>query len=255
MADLTQQEAAAALNGGLDPTTCPECGREFETVQAMRGHLASHRRGASQDRAKQPPGAGTPKRAETVAVSQLLDTAGREVVAKAVKNAKADAHILAFVAPHVGLAISGQDPDKQPAEWRRDNPGAIFVQSRAELAGELILEIRDPDVLRTVLRVLTAYNSLHEFTKGGKLIGDLAVAGAVDARVIPPDFKIEYGPIQLPIAEATIGDVVAEWERRGLYQRPEGPPPEGAEDGEHPPWPPTGQPPGAEVVQGGVENT
>lgn len=240
---LTDQEAAQVLNGASE-TTCPFCGKEFESVHAMRGHLASHRRQASSGAAtaKTPPGKAEPRQ-PVVSVTQLLDAAGRQIVAKAVKNAKADAHILMFVVPHVGLALAGQESDPKT--------GALAVRSRAEMAGELILEIRDPDVLRTVLRILGAYNSVHEMTKAGELVTSLAVAGAVDARAIPPDFKISAGPIEFPIAEATIGDVVAEWSRRGLYEQP----PEGGEGPEHPPFPPTGAQPGAEVVRGGVEST
>lgn len=251
---LTDQEAAVVLNGA-DPTTCPECGREFPTVQAMRGHLASHR--GKQARAGQtgpPGGAQGAIRREPVSIAQLLDAAGKETVRKAVKNAKTVGNLLAFGAPHVGLAIAGQDPAQQSPEWRLENPGAIYVRSRAELAAELILEIRDPDVLRQVLRILTAFNALFEVEKVAELGGSLIVATAVDVRVIPPDFKMRVGPMELPIAEATIGDVVAEWQRRGLYEQG-GPPPPGGGDGGHPAWPPSGGQPGAEVVEGGVTNT
>lgn len=251
---LTDQEAAAVLNGA-DPTTCPECGREFPTVQAMRGHLASHRgKQATQKPGAQPPGAGQPGRAAQVTISQLLDAAGKETVRKAVKNAKTVGNLLAFGAPHLGLTIAGQDPAQQSAEWRVENPGAIYVRSRAELAGELVLEIRDPDVLRQVLRILTAFNALFEVEKVAELGGSLVVATAVDVRVIPPDFKMRVGPMELPIAEATIGDVVAEWSRRGLYEQGGPPPAEGGGDG-HPAWPPAGDQPGAEVIEGGVTNT
>jgi hypothetical protein len=252
---LTGDEVARALNGAGE-ATCPICGREFESIQAMRGHLASHKRQAEQA-AKAAKGAAPPARQAVVSVVQLIDAGGRQIVAKAVKNAKADAHILMFVAPHVGLAIAGQEAGKPGDE----DPGRLPVRSRAEMAGELILEIKDPDVLRTVLRILGAYNSVHEMTKAGELVTGLGVAAAVDARAIPPDFKLQAGPIEFPIAEATIGDVVAEWTRRGLYEQPEpggGQPGGEGPAGEHPPFPPTGgqgAQPGAEVVRGGVENT
>jgi hypothetical protein len=221
-------ESAAQAEGSF---ACPECGREFETLQAMRGHLASHKR-----QPKKP----EPKPAEK-GISPTLDAAAKATVAKAVRNTKALANfpLVMAVAPHTALAIAGLETPER----------GIVVRSRADLAGQLILEIHDAEVLRQTLRLLSAYNSLFEMTAAAELVTSVAIAGAVDARAIPPDFKIKMGPLELPIAEAAIGDVVKEWERRGLYvaaavdQAPE----EGG--------PATGTPPGAEVIEGGVTET
>lgn len=215
------------------PFACPECGREFETLQAMRGHRASHTRQAN----KKP----EPKAPAEKGISATLDAAAKATVAKAVRNTKALANfpLVMAVAPHTALAIAGLETPER----------GIVVRSRAELAGQLILEIHDPEVLRQTLRLLGAYNSLFEMTAAAELVTSVAIAGAVDARAIPPDFKVKMGPLELPIAEAAIGDVVKEWERRGLYvaaavdQAPE----EGG--------PATGTPPGAEVIEGGVTET
>ena len=218
------------------PFACPECGREFESLPAMRGHLASHKRQPAK------PSRQAEKPVEKV-VSQALDAAARQTVAKAVRNTKALANfpLVMAVAPHTGLAIAGLTLES----------GEVVVRSRADLAGQLILEIRDPEVLRQTLRLLNAYNSLFEMTAAAELVTSIGIAGAVDARVIPPDFKIKMGPLELPIAEAAIGDVVHEWERRGLYAAADA----GAAPDEQQQPAPTGTPPGAEVVEGGVTET
>lgn len=225
-------ESAGQAEG---PFACPECGREFDTLQAMRGHQASHSR---QPAKKKPESKPTPEKG----ISAALDAAAKATVVKAVRNTKALANfpLIMAMAPHTALAIAGLETPER----------GIVVRSRAELAGQLILEIHDPEVLRQTLRLLSAYNSLFEMTAAAELVTSVAIAGAVDARAIPPDFKIKMGPLELPIADAAIGDVVKEWERRGLYvaaavdQAPD-------EDGARA----MGTPPGAEVVEGDVTQT
>jgi len=226
-------ESAGQAEG---PFACPECGREFETVAAMRGHQASH----SRKPAPKKPEPRTPADKEK-GISAALDAAAKATVLKAVRNTKALANfpLIMAVAPHTALAIAGLESPER----------GVVVRSRAELAGQLVLEIHDPEVLRQTLRLLNAYNSLFEMTAAAELVASVAIAGAVDARAIPPDFKIKMGPLELPIAEAAIGDVVKEWERRGLYVAAAV---DQAPDGEGPPM---GTPPGAEVVEGDVTAT
>lgn len=226
-------ESASQAEG---PFACPECGREFDTLQAMRGHQASHSRQPAPKRKPEPkPPADKGK------ITEALDAAARATVAKAVRNTKALANfpLIMAVAPHTALAIAGLETPER----------GVVVRSRAELAGQLVLEIHDPEVLRQTLRLLAAYNSLFEMTAAAELVTSVAIAGAVDARAIPPDFKIKMGPLELPIAEAAIGDVVKEWERRGLYVAA------AAEASADEGGPPMGTPPGAEVIQGDVTET
>lgn len=224
-------ESAGQAEG---PFACPDCGREFDTLQAMRGHQASHSR-------KPAPKKPEPKAPAEKGISAALDAAAKATVLKAVRNTKALANfpLVMAVAPHTALAIAGLETPER----------GLVVRSRAELAGQLVLEIHDPEVLRQLLRILNAFNSLFEMTAAAELVTSVAIAGAVDARAIPPDFKIKMGPLELPIAEAAIGDVVKEWDRRGLYVAAAVE--QAAEEG----GPAMGTPPGAEVVEGGVEGT
>lgn len=243
---LTAEEAAAALGGSAaaEAFQCPQCGRTFDSAAKLNGHLGWHKTAAG--RAAAAGGKGKPDKPTPPAPSpgipeSLLELAKSET-AKAIKNTKATAHfpLVMGLAPHTALTLAGL----------KDDQGNVIIRSRAEIAGELILEIRDAEVLRRVVAMLRWYNSLFELTKAADLIGSVAVAGAVDARVIPPDFTIHVpvGGMQLdlPIVQAAIGDVTAELAARGLY-----------ESGEQPPETPgeNGATPAGETISGGVENT
>lgn len=243
--DLTEEELAQAvadLPAEGAELVCPECGRPFGSPAALNGHLAAHRgkaKGraeASRERGKnKPPPSGG------------LESSGRTVVNKAIANVQTVAGFAAMFAPHVGLTIAGlRDPQTQ--KW--------IVRSRAEIAGGILLGhiagARTPDEIQRaaqILQLLSRFNSIFEASALGDVVGSIAVAAAVDARIIPVDFKVKVGQLELPIVTATIGDVVAELEAQGLYDAP---PPEQA------PPAPSGSsngPAGAELVSGGVEAT
>jgi C2H2-type zinc finger len=243
---LTEEDLAALAQGSPDGAgaelECPECGRMFSSQASLNGHLASHRGGKAKSRAQ-----ASRERPPTPAGKAVgLDGAARTIVNKAVANTQTvGAFLAATVAPHTGLAIAGlKDPRTKQ----------VIVRSRAEVMGEIILgqlaSATSPDEMQRAARMielLRRYNALFEYTAFGDVAGSLAVAGLVDARVIPADFKIQFGNIELPVAVATIGDVVAYYEDQGLYEAPPKPGP-----GDEPPPRPPGE---AEEIAGGVEAT
>ena len=243
--EVTAEDVEAAV-GRLDQEApaetvfvCDECGREFASENALNGHLSAHRgkpagagksrAAASRERPKTPP-------------AKLAGIAGeaRSIVNKAVANTQTIGAFLMMVAPHTGLAIAGlRDP----------NSKRVIVRSRAEVAGEILLgqiaSATSSDEIERAARIvelLRRYNSMFDYSAIGDLAGSIAVAAAIDARFIRPDFKVKVGQFELPIVQATIGDVVAELEREGLYaeapadeaEAPAGPPAEGPETIEGP---------------------
>ena len=237
---LTAEEAAAALGSApkLEEFICLTCGRVFDSQAKLNGHQAWHKTPAGKQAKKPEP----PKQETQRPITAALAEGAKATVEKAVRNTKALGHfpLVMALAPHTGLALAGL----------KDEGGRVIVRSRAELAGQLIMEIRDAEVLRQVIAWLERYNALFELSAAADLVGSLAVAGAVDARVIPPDFtvKLPVGGMQLelPVVQAAIGDVTAELAARGLYETPEAAPETPGNNG---------QTPGGEQIAGGVEST
>jgi C2H2-type zinc finger len=241
---ITEEDVAAlgAETPSGETLECPECGRPFSSAASLNGHLASHRgkaKGkaqASRQRAggKAPPSGG-------------LESIARTVVNKAIANTQVVGGFVMLVAPHLGLAIAGlRDAQTQK----------VIVRSRAEITGGILLSniaaaqtAEQIQRAAQILELLRRYNSIFEASALGDVVFSLAIAGAVDARLIRPDFKLKVGQLELPVVQATIGDVVAELEREGLYDQPlEEQPLAESQDGQ-------AGPVGAEVVVGGVEAT
>lgn len=240
-AEILNGEAAAPDQAAAE-LECPECGRTFTSQASLNGHLAAHRgRGAKAGRAqatRERPRTSTPAPAKIAGLSGEA----RTVVNKAVANTQTVGALLSLVAPHTGLTIAG---------YRDPQTGAEVVRSRAAVAGDILLghiaAAQSADELQRaaqILELLRRYNSIFEYSALGDVAGSLVVAAAIDARVIRPDFKLKVGQLELPVVEATIGDVVQELDRQGLYA--EAPP--NPEDGGQAPAP-------AETVEGGVEAT
>ncbi len=247
---LTEEDLRAA---GLDAETelleCPECGRTFGSAAALNGHLAAHRgkqaagrkaAAGARDSRERPKPKGSP--------SGGLDPAARAVINKAVANTQAVGALLTAIpfTTHTGLTIAGLvDPQTKQ----------VIVRSRAIVAGEIlsgqIAAATSQDELQRaaqILELLRRYNTIFEYSALGDVAGSLLVAAAVDARLVPPDFRVKVGALELPIVEAAIGDVVHELDRQGFYEAAPGeqPPPE-------PPAPNTE--PGAETIAGDVTQT
>jgi hypothetical protein len=242
---LTEEDLEAIAAEAPEQLVCPECGKTFGSPAALNGHLAAHRgksktAKAAQSSRERPKPKGSP--------SAGLDAAARVIVNKAVANTQTVGAVLAAIpfTAHTGLAIAGMiDPQTKQ----------VLVRSRAVVAGEILLgqlaAASSQDELQRaaqILELLRRYNSIFEYSALGDVVGSIGVAAAVDARLIPPDFRLKVGMFEVPIVEATIGDVVAELERQGMYE----PAP-----GESPPYPPApdNSEPGAEVIAGDVTET
>jgi C2H2-type zinc finger len=217
--------AGATSPAGAGELECPECGRTFSSQASLNGHLAAHRGGAK-GRTKAQASRERPKGKHTTPDKPVgLEGSARSVVNKAVANTQGVGALLASIpfTAHVGLTIAGYiDPDTKQ----------VRVASRAAMAGDILIghlaAAQTPDEIQRaaqIVELLRRYNSIFE---GGELFNvgaSLAVAAAVDARVIPPDFGVKLGPMEVPVVALTIGDVVAELDRQGLYeqQAPAGP--------------------------------
>jgi hypothetical protein len=242
---LTAEDLAALEGGDPEQLVCPECERSFSSQAALNGHLASHRGKAKTAKAAQasrerPKPKGSP--------SAGLDGAARAIVNKAVANTQTVGALLAafpFTA-HTGLTIAGMvDPQTK----------RVIVRSRAVVAGEILLgqlaAATSQDELQRaaqILELLRRYNSIFEYSALGDVVVSVGVAAAVDARLIPPDFQVKLGPLEIPIVQTAIGDVVAELERQGMYE------PAPGESSPYPPAPENTEP-GAEVIAGDVTET
>lgn len=230
MTTLTPEDVAALAGGeAAEELACPECGRTFESQAALNGHLSAHR-GKAKGRAQ----ASRQRAANKPPPATGIDAAAKTIVNKAIANTQFIGGVVMIVAPHLGLAISGlRDPQTQK----------IIVRSRAEIAGGILLSniaaAQTPEELQRaaqIVELLRRFNTIFEYTALGDVVGSLAIAAAVDARLIPPTYKVKIGALELPIVESTIGDVVAELEAQGLYDEqmveptsPDGTSPEGAE--------------------------
>jgi len=246
--ELSPEELEALRQIAVDPSefVCPVCGKAFASENALNGHQAAHRtagaKPASKARASRERPA-PPKDKAARSAGAGLDAAAKNIVSKAVANTQSVGLLLFMVAPHLGLAIAGaKDP--------RTNQ--VVVRSRAEVAGQILLgnlaaasSAEELQRAAQIVELLRRYNAIFEYSALGDLAGSLAVAAAIDARLIQPDFRIKVGQLELPVVSMTIGDVVEELERQGMYQA--------AEPSDESSPPPS--PPGEEFVEGGVENT
>lgn len=238
-------ERLAAQGEEAELLVCPECERTFSSQAALNGHLAAHRGKSKGSKAAQ---ASRERPKPKGSANAGLDGAARAIVNKAVGNTQAVGALLAAIpfTAHTGLTIAGMvDPETK----------RVIVRSRAVVAGEILLgqlaAATSQDELQRaaqVLELLRRYNAIFEYSALGDVVGSIGIAAAVDARLIPPDFRVKLGAFELPIVEATIGDVVAELDRQGMYEPAPGEQP--------PPSPPErNSEPGAEVILGDVTET
>jgi hypothetical protein len=164
------------------------------------------------------------------------------VVDLAVENLRNDGAILAAtIAPHLGVAIHGVESERK-GEW--------IVKSRAVMAGNLIRERarKNPQLVR----LLGAFNKLHETPEGLILAASLPAAIALDTGRMNPDSVIElqlFGkPLHVQPMRLVLGDVIDY-----VKQETEAGPPSG-EKFPQSPANPNGAPAPSQV-SGGVEAT
>lgn len=222
-----EELAAQAPEAPAGELECPECGRTFTSQASLNGHLAAHRGGAK-GRSKAQASRERPKGKQTTPGKPAvgLEGSARTIVNKAVANTQGVGALLAAIpfTAHLGMTIAGYvDPETKE----------VRVRSRAAIAGDILLgnlaSASTPDEIQRatqIVELLRRYNMIFEGGDLANLGASLAVAVAVDARMIPPDFGVKLGPVEIPLVAMTIGDVVAELDRQGLYDQPEpGPPP------------------------------
>jgi hypothetical protein len=125
------------------------------------------------------------------------DDVADEVVGEAVANVKVLAGYLAPFAPHVGAAVAGvRGPD-----------GSTIVESRAEIAGAILLEQARQDA--RVLRALARFNRLFGSVQLVDVLVGVGAAVAVDAQLVDAHATIKLpGGAEAPILHAVIGDVI-----------------------------------------------
>jgi len=249
---VTAEELAAALEGSVqEPYVCSECGRSFANESGLRIHTArAHRsntrrrtrsRAPSKSTEKAAPGteeSGGRERSRPAAPATASDRLIYEVVDRAIDYTRGAGGLLVmFGFPHTGIALAGAEVD-----------GKIVVQSRALMAREILFQRAKAS--ERVLAFLQTYNRFFEDSDAAIIVGGLTATLAVDAQIVKPDLKLEFGPFQgeraLKPVMFVAGDVVeyvAEQNRQFQEQQ-------AAQNGQQPA---VGAP--AEVVEGGVEAT
>lgn len=123
-----------------------------------------------------------------------------DVVGDAVANVITLSGFLMPIAPYTAVTIAGV-PDPE-------NEGSMLVQSRAEMAGRLLLEHAKRN--HRVLAAIARFNQLFQSVELVEVVGSVVAAGAVDAHVVEPDATIALpGGAQVPILAPVIRDTIA----------------------------------------------
>ena len=123
-----------------------------------------------------------------------------DVVGDAVANVITLSGFLMPIAPYTAVTIAGV-PDPE-------NEGSMLVQSRAEMAGRVLLEHAKRN--HRVLAAIARFNQLFQSVELVEVVGSVVAAGAVDAHVVEPDATIALpGGAQVPILAPVIGDTIA----------------------------------------------
>lgn len=221
--DEETRAAAAAVLGESPGFPCSEC----DFVGSSASSLGQHKRKHQVARAAKPPPRTTPGEAVVA-----------EVIGKTVANLQVLGGYLSMVLPHTGIAIAGV-----PGEREGDPP---IVQSRAAVAGN-VLELWAKRDAR-VLAALGRFNQLFETSAVVELAAGIGAAVAVDLGAVPADLAVEIGPFAgenaIQPVRAVIGDVI---DFVGAMRQQAG--------AARPAQPNGVAPDGAEVIEGGVEDT
>jgi hypothetical protein len=123
-----------------------------------------------------------------------------DVVGDAVANVITLSGFLMPIAPYTAVTIAGV-PDPE-------NEGSMLVQSRAEMAGRVLLEHAKRN--HRVLAAIARFNQLFQSVELVEVVGSVVAAGAVDAHVVEPDATIALPDgAQVPILAPVIGDTIA----------------------------------------------
>ena len=121
-----------------------------------------------------------------------------DVIAEAVDNMVTLAGFAMPIAPYTAVTIAGVPGDVE---------GGWVVKSRAAMAGAILLEHakRNPRILNVVAR----FNMMFKNVELVEVVGSVIAAGAVDAKLIPPDASIALpGGLEVPILAPAIGDTI-----------------------------------------------
>lgn len=127
-----------------------------------------------------------------------LELVAEQVIGEAVDNMITLAGFAMPIAPYTAVTIAGV-PGEREGEW--------IVRSRALMAGNVLLEHakRNPRILRVVAR----FNLMFKNVELVEVVGSVVAAGAVDAKLVPPDATIVLpGGIEMPVLAPAIGDTI-----------------------------------------------
>ena len=127
-----------------------------------------------------------------------VEVIAEEQVAEAVANITTLAGFAMPIAPYTAVTLMGVPGDK-PGEW--------LVQSRAEMAGRVLLEHAKRN--RRVLAAIARFNLMFKNVELLEVAGSVVASVAVDAKLVPPDATITLpGGIEAPILYPAIGDTI-----------------------------------------------
>ena len=141
-------------------------------------------------------------RAEPSTTRGDVELIAEEVIGEAVDNIVTLAGFAMPIAPYTAVTIMGvPEPDTRPEENR------WLVRSRAVMAGNILLEHakRNPRILQAVAR----FNLLFKNVELVEVVGSVVAAGAVDAKLVPPDATIALpGGAEMLLLAPAIGDTL-----------------------------------------------
>jgi hypothetical protein len=122
-----------------------------------------------------------------------------EAVGEAVANVITLSGFLMPLAPYTAVTLAGVPHPEQAGQW--------LVKSRAEMAGEVLLEHAKRN--KRVLAAIQRFNLMFKNVELIEVAGAVAASVAVDAKLVPADATIALpGGIQMPILAPAIGDTI-----------------------------------------------
>jgi hypothetical protein len=127
-----------------------------------------------------------------------------EVVGDAVANMITVAGYAMPFVPYVAVTVAGVP---HPDEAENKEPTRWVVQSRARMAGDILLEHAKRDV--RILRAVDRFNRLFTNVEAVEIVAAVGAASMVDAKLIDPHATIKLpGGLEMPILAPVIGDTI-----------------------------------------------